>query len=154
MMSFLERYLVVKAPLPIPPRAKEWIVRWWPRITLVMLAAVLLLWPFLYALMRLREFGASFGGASEVASFRAIEVGLIVQLLLTATSLRGLFQRRLWGWNAIFCARIVGVTIGLLAVNGADRSAHALGETLVALYILFQLIQMYILLQVRSLYTA
>ena len=119
-----------------------------------MLASVLLLSPFLYAFMRLGEFGATFGGATEVASFRAIEIGLVVQLLLTATSLRGVFQRKLWGWNAFFCARIVGVAIGMLAWEGADRSAHALGETLVALYILFQFSQMYILLQVRSLYTA
>ena len=143
-----------RAPLPIRQRAKEWIVRWWPRITLVMLAAVLLLSPFLYALMRLRELGATFGGTTEVASFRAIEIGLVVQLLLAATSLRGLFQRKLWGWNAFFCARIVGVAIGMFAWEGADRSAHALGETLVSLYILFQFSQMYILLQVRSLYTA
>ena len=75
------------------------------------------------------------------------------RLKLTATSLRGLFQRKLWGWNAIFCARIVGVAIGVLGLKGADRSAHALGETLVALYILFQFFQIYILFQVRSLYT-
>ena len=74
--------------------------------------------------------------------------------LLTAGSLPGLFRRKLWGWNLFFCARIVAVAIGVLAWSGAGRSAHLLGETLVALYILFQFFQMYILLQVRSLYTA
>jgi hypothetical protein len=57
-----------------------------------------------------------------------------------------------WSWKAIFCPRIVGIVIGLLAISNIARVADGEGATIVALYIFFQLFKTYILFQLRSLY--
>src|SRR5262244_1646915 len=80
-MGLLDYYLVTKAPFRIPDRTKERIVRGWPRITTIVLMIVLLLLPFLKIWLNLAEFGASFGGAGEVATFHYIEIALVVQMV-------------------------------------------------------------------------
>jgi len=151
-MDLLDYYLVAKAPFRIPDRTKEEIVRWWPRITTAVLVIVLLLFPFLKIWLNLAEFGASFGGVSETATFHYTEIALVVQWSLTAISLPGLFGRKVWGWKAIFCARIVGIVIGLLAISNITRAADGEGVAILALYIFLQLSKTYILFQIRSLY--
>ena len=75
-MGLLDYCLVIKAPFRIPDTTKEGIVRWWPRITTVVLVIVLLLVPFLKIWLNLAEFGASFGGAGETATFHYAEIAL------------------------------------------------------------------------------
>ena len=150
-MGLLDNYFT-KALFHIPDRTKEVIVRWWPRVTTVVLVIVLLLSRFLKVWLNLAEYGTSFGGAGETATFHYIEIALVVQWSLTVISLPGLFRRKVWGWNAIFGARIVGIVIGQLAISSVTRAADGGGLIIIALYIFVQLFKVYILFQVRSLY--
>lgn len=137
LIGFLDYYLVQKAPFQIPDNAKEWIVRYGPWITLVML--VLALPPLLFAL----GIGAiliPFGGLGYATGFTYLTIVLIVELGLRALALPGLFARKMSGWRLVFYAQIVGLVFSLLS---GSFVGPVLG-TLISLYILFQ---------VRSLYT-
>jgi hypothetical protein len=138
LLGFLDFYLVQKAPFQIPVSAKEWIVKFGPWITVVLL--VLSLPPLLFAL----GIGAAimpFGGMAYATGFTFLTIMLAAELGLMAAALPGLFARKMSGWRLLFYSQIVGLVFSLL-------SGSIVGAILGAL------IGMYILFQVRPLYTA
>ena len=138
LMGFLDYYLVKKAPFQIPDEAKEWIVKYGPWITIVLLVLTL---PALLVVLGIGAVLIPFGGVGYATGFGYLTLGLIVQIGLTLAALPGLFARRLSGWTLLFYARIVSLVFTLLA--GGIVSALVGG-----------LISMYILFQVRALYKA
>jgi hypothetical protein len=136
LIGFLDYYLVKKAPVQIPDNAKEWLVRYGPWITIVLLVLAL---PGLLFLLGLGTVLIPFGGVGYATGFGYLALGLIVQLGLTAAALPGLFARRMSGWNLLFYARIVGFVATMLA----GSIVSAIVGALISLYILFQVRPLY-----------
>lgn len=138
LIGFLDYYLVQKAPFQIPQGAREWIVKYGPWITVVLL--ILMLPPLLFVL----GVGTAlmpFGGVGYATGFTYLSVVLIIEIGLTLAALPGLFARKMSGWRLLFYAQIVSFVFSLL-------SGNIIGAIIGAL------IGMYILFQVRSLYQA
>lgn len=138
LIGFLDFYLVQKAPFQLPPNAKEWIVKYGPWITVVLL--VLALPPLLFVL----GIGAAimpFGGVGYATGFGFAMIALVVELGLMIAALPGLFARKMSGWQLLFYAQLASFVFSVL--SGSIIGALVGG-----------LISMYILFQVRPLYTA
>ena len=138
LIGFLDYYLVQKAPFQIPQGGGEWIVKYGPWITVVLL--ILMLPPLLFVL----GVGTAlmpFGGVGYAAGFSYLTVVLIVEIGLTLAALPGLFARKMSGWRLLFYAQIASLVFSLLSGN----IISALIGALIGFYILFQ---------VRSLYQA
>ena len=136
LIGFLDYYLVQKAPFQIPPGGREWIVKYGPWITVVLL--ILMLPPLLFVL----GIGTAlmpFGGIGYATGFTYLTVVLIAEIGLTLAALPGLFARKMSGWRLLFYAQIVSLVFSLL-------SGSIIGGIIGAL------IGMYILFQVRPLY--
>jgi hypothetical protein len=136
MMGFLDYYLVQKAPVQIPDVAREWIVKYGPWITVVLLV---LSAPALLFVLGVGSALMPFGGYGYAAGFGTAALLLVVHLALMVLALPGLFARKMAGWNLMFYAQIVSIVQSL-----------ALGAILGA--IIGGLISFYIMFQVRSLY--
>ncbi len=138
VIGFLDFYLVQKAPFQIPENGKEWIVKFGPWITLVLL--VLALPPLLFV-MGVGAAFVPFGGVGYATGFGYLTLILIVELGLMVAALPGLFARKMSGWRLLFYAQIVSFAFNLL---GGSIIGAVLGVV----------IGMYLLFQVRPLYTA
>lgn len=138
MVGFLNYYLVDNAPFQLPDGVKEFLVRFGPWITLVLL--VLSLPPLLFVL-GVGTFLIPFGGAGYAASFGAATLLLAVQLLLKVLALPGLFARKMAGWTLLFYSELLSIVVAL--VSGSIVTG-----------IIGGLIGLYLIFQVRSLYTA
>jgi hypothetical protein len=137
-MGFLEYYLVKKAPVQIPDAGREWIVKYGPWITAVLLLISL---PALLFILGVGTFFMPFGGVGYATGFGLAAIGLIAHMVLMGLALPGLFARKMSGWTLMFYAQAVSAVTSLLA--GAIISA-----------LVGALISFYILFQVRSLYKA
>jgi hypothetical protein len=136
LIGFLDFYLVQKAPFQLPPNVKEFIVKYGPWITVVLL--VLALPPLLFVL----GIGAAlvpFGGLGYATGFGFAMIALVVELGLMIAALPGLFARKMSGWQLLFYAQLASFVFSILS-----------GSIVGAL--LGGLISMYILFQVRPLY--
>ncbi len=136
IIGFLDYYLVKKAPFQIPDAAREWIVKYGPWITVVLLAISL---PLILALLGLGTFLMPFAGVGYATGFGMAALFFLVCVGLEVLALPGLFARKMSGWNLMFYAQIASA-VGSL-VSGSIVSA-----------LLGALISFYILFQVRSLY--
>ena len=136
VIGFLDYYLVRKAPFQIPDNAKEWIVKYGPWITVVLLVVTL---PALLFVLGIGTALVPFAGVGYATGFGYLAVGLIVEIGLTVAALPGLFARRMHGWKLLFYARIVDLATTLLA--GSIVSALVGG--VISLYILFQVRPLY-----------
>ena len=133
MVGFFDYYLVKKAPFQLPDAVKEFIVKFGPWIT----AMLLIRWlPALF-----RVFGVSVAyGPYDVGGFGLLwSVALCVYLALMVLALPGLFARKMSGWTLMFYAQVVSVVSSLV-------SYQVVGA------LIFGLISFYILFQIRSLY--
>ena len=136
LVGFLDFYLVTKAPFQIPTAGREWIVKFGPWITLVLL--ILTLPPLLIAL-GIGTFFIPFGGVNYAAGFGFLTLVIIVEVGLMVAALPGLFDRKLTGWNLLFYSQLVSIVYSLL-------TGSIVGG------LLFGLISLYILFQIRPLY--
>lgn len=130
LIGFLDFYLVKKAPFQIPEGGREWIVKYGPWITIVLL--VLMLPPLLLAL-GLGALILPFAAAAAPGIGISL-IGVIVEIGLTIAALPGLFARKMSGWNMLFYAQIVGLVVSLLSLSIVSGLIGAL----ISLYILFQ----------------
>jgi hypothetical protein len=136
LIGFLDFYLVKKAPFQIPDGGREVIVKFGPWITLILL----ILWlPILLVALGLGTILIPFGGGGYAAGFGVLTLFVIVQIGLMIAALPGLFNRRMAGWRLLFYAQLVGIVYSLL--SGAVVSGLLFG--LIALYILFQVRPLY-----------
>ena len=135
LIGFLDFYLVKKAPFQIPDGAKEWIVKWGPWISVVILILFL---PALLFALGVGAFIMPFAGVAAPGLAFAW-IFLVVELGLIVASLPGLFARKMSGWKFAFSARLAGILYSLLsyAIIGG------LVGGLIGLYILFQIREKY-----------
>lgn len=136
LVGFLDFYLVQKAPFQIPDAGREWIVKFGPWISLVLL--ILSLPPLLFVL-GIGTFLIPFAGVGYARGFGFFTLLLIVEIGLLVAALPGLFDRKMTGWNLLFYSQLVSIAVSLL-------TGSIVGG------LLFGLISLYILFQVRPLY--
>ncbi len=136
LMGFLDFYLVKKAPFQIPDAGREWIVKFGPWITVVLLILTL---PILLVALGIGAIFVPFGGVGYAGGFGILTLFVIVEIGLMIAALPGLFNRRMSGWRLLFYSQVVSIVYSLL-------SGSIVGG------LLFGLISMYILFQVRGLY--
>ena len=131
LIATLDEYLVKKAPFQIPEGGKEFIVRFGPWISLVLLLMAL---PLLLVALGLGTIVAPFIGVSYAAGFGIAAILALVQIVLFGMALPGLFARKMAGWTFLLYAELVGFV-------GSILSGSIIGGiigTLIGLYILFQ----------------
>jgi hypothetical protein len=80
-----------------------------------------------------------FGGIGYASGFGMLTIGVIVEIGLMIAALPGLFARKMAGWRLLFYSQLVSIAISML-------SGNIIGG------LLFGLIGLYILFQVRMLY--
>lgn len=133
--AVMETYLVQKAPFAIPDGIKEFIVKYGPYISLVMMA---LMAPAIIAIVGISSVAMPFaylGGVKSGFNFSVSTVFMIGQLVLQLIALPGLFKRSVSAWRLMFYAGLVGLVYSLLSgaiING-------LISALISLYVLFQI---------------
>jgi len=132
LMGLLDYYLVKKAPFQIPENGKEWIVKFGPWITLLLLILSL---PALLFVFGIGAALTPFAGYGYASAFGVATFVLIVQIALQAMALPGLFARKMTGWTLIFYADVVNFVYSI--VQGQYLSA--LLGALIGFYILFQI---------------
>ena len=136
LMGFLEFYLVQKAPFQIPDNAKEWIVKFGPWITVVLLVLML---PAILFILGVGTAMLPWGGVGYAAGFTYAAVFLVVQVGLMIAALPGLFARKMAGWTLAFYAQIVSFVYSLLIGNYVG----AIIGVVIGMYILFQIRPLY-----------
>lgn len=137
VIGMLDFYLVKKAPFQIPDAGREFIVKFGPWITLVVMLIAL---PFVLILLGLGTLLSPFGGVTYMATWGLTSILILARFVLRAASLPGLFARKMFGWNLWFYSVLVGLVESLLSFYGIVSG------------IIVALISLYILFQVRSKY--
>lgn len=137
LIGFLDFYLVKKAPFQIPDAGREWIVKFGPWITVVLLILTL---PILLVALGIGAVFVPFGGIGYASGFGLLTIAVIAEIGLMIAALPGLFARKMAGWRLLFYSQLVSIVFNLL-------SGSIVGG------LLFGLIGLYILFQVRTLYT-
>jgi hypothetical protein len=136
LIGFLDFYLVSKAPFQLPDGAKEWIVKFGPWITVVLLIFTL---PPLLFVLGIGTVLMPFGGIGYATGFGMMTIVLIVQVGLMVAALPGLFARKAAGWRLVLYSQLVGIVFSVL--SGAIIGGLLFG--LIGLYILFQIRPLY-----------
>ena len=136
LIGFLDFYLVKKAPFQIPEGGREWIVKFGPWITVVLLILTL---PILLFALGLGTILIPFGGLGYATGFGVLTLVVALEVGLMIAALPGLFARKMSGWTLLFYSQLVSIAYSILM--GAIVSG-----------LLFGLISLYILFQVRPLY--
>ena len=139
LMGFLDYWLVKKAPFQIPDSAKEWIVKWGPWITVVLMVLSL---PIIFAAIGLSAFltpYAALAGAGYTAWYWVGLAVVVLELALGLMALPGLFARKLSGWTLLFYSQVVSLVYGLISGN----ILGALIGAVIGFYILFQIREKY-----------
>lgn len=134
----LSLYLVKKAPA-LPSGLKEFIVKYGPWITLVLIVLTL---PLILAVFGLGTVLAPFsfmGGLRVGTGYIVTLVLSAVQLVLEAMAIPGLFKRQKKAWNLLFYATLIGVVENVVRF---DVGGLIIGS-LLSLYILFQIREYY-----------
>ncbi len=136
MIGFLDFYLVTKAPFQIPDGGREVIVRFGPWITVVLLILTL---PLLLFALGLGAIYIPFGGIGYASRFGVLTIFVVVQVGLMIAALPGLFARKMAGWRLLFYSQLIAIVYNVLSGNIVGG-------------LLFGLIALYILFQIRTLY--
>lgn len=137
LIGFLDFYLVKKAPFQIPEAGREFLVKFGPWIMLVLMLLAL---PAVLFLLGLGTLMTPFAGVSYMAPWGLASLLLLIQFVLRAAALPGLFARKMMGWNLTFYAVGVGLLASVLSVYGL---IGGLIGALISLYILFQIRSLY-----------
>jgi len=131
LITTLDDYLVKRAPFQIPDGGKEFIVRFGPWISLVLLVFTL---PFLLAALGLGAVLSPFAGMQYATGFGIVAFFACVQIVLLVLALPGLFARKMSGWMLIFYSELISLLSSLLS----GSIIGGLIGALIGLYILFQ----------------
>ncbi|MFN7981350.1 MAG: hypothetical protein U0Q11_05790 [Vicinamibacterales bacterium] len=131
LITTLDDYLVKRAPFQIPDGGKEFIVRFGPWISLVLLVLTL---PLILAALGIGAIFAPFAGVTYAAGFGIVAILACVQMVLLVFALPGLFARKMSGWMLIFYSELLSLVSSLLQ----GSIIGGLIGALIGLYILFQ----------------
>ena len=132
--STLEVYFVDKAPFQLPAGAKEFIVKYGPWITLILLILTLPALLLAFGLGALVARFAFLGGLQAGVSYGVGMIFSAVILVMEAFAIPGLLKRKLGGWRLMYWAALLGAVENLISFN---LGGLIIG-TLLSLYIIFQ----------------
>jgi hypothetical protein len=140
MEDFFDTYLHKKVPFHLPPAAKEWIVKFGPWITLVLM--------IFGALAMLAAIGLSavfspvakmYGGyGNQITYLLGALIGLIA-FVMEAVALPGLFKRSLKSWHLVYYAVLVSA-VGQL-IDGSF--INLIFNVVISMYFLFEIREYY-----------
>lgn len=130
----LELYLVDKAP-SLPSGVKEFIVKYGPWITLVMLILALPALLLAFGLGALVAPFAFLGGLQAGVSYGVGMIFSAVILVIQAFAIPGLFARKASAWKLMFYAALLGAVESLITFN---LGGLVIGSG-ITMYILFQI---------------
>ena len=136
LIGFLDFYLVKKAPVQIPEGGKEWIVKFGPWITVVLLVLSL---PLLLVALGIGTVLIPFGGVGYASGFGVLTIVLIAEIGLMIAALPGLFARKMAGWRLLFYSQLISIVFNVLSGS-------------IVWGLLFGLISLYVLFQIRPKY--
>jgi hypothetical protein len=136
LIGFLDSYLVKKAPFQIPDAGREWIVKFGPWITVVLLILTL---PILLFALGIGTILIPFGGLGYATGFGFLTLVILAEIGLMIAALPGLFARKMSGWTLLFYSQLVSIVYSLL--SGSIVGGLLMG--LISLYILFQVRPLY-----------
>ena len=136
LIGFLDFYLAKKAPVQIPEGGREWIVKFGPWITVFLLIFTL---PELLVALGIGTFLIPFGGLGYATGFGILTIVLIVEIGLMIAALPGLFARKMAGWRLLFYSQLISIVFNVLSGNVVGG-------------LLFGLISLYLLFQIRTKY--
>jgi len=136
LIGFLDFYLVKQAPFQIPHGGREWIVKFGPWITVVLLILTL---PILLFALGLGAIFIPFGGIGYASGFGVLTLFVIAEVGLMIAALPGLFARKMAGWQLLFYSQLVNIAYNVLS----GHVVSALLGGLIGLYILFQVRPLY-----------
>lgn len=136
LIATLDDYLVKKAPFQLPDSGKEFLVKFGPWISLVLLVLPL---PVLLLALGLGTLFMPFAGVAYASGFGLSAVLALVQIALLVLALPGLFARKMAGWKLLFYEQLVSMVGSLLA--GAIIGGLFWG--VISLYLLFQIREKY-----------
>ena len=136
LIGFLDFYLVKRAPFQIPDAGREMIVKFGPWITVVLLILTL---PILLFALGLGTILIPFGGVGYASGFGLLTIIIVVEVGLMIAALPGLFARKMAGWRLLFYSQLISIVYNVL--SGSIVSGLLFG--LIALYILFQVRPLY-----------
>jgi hypothetical protein len=131
LIGFLDFYLVKKAPFQIPDGGREWIVKFGPWITVVLLILTL---PILLFALGIGTILIPFAGLGYATGFGFLTLVILVEIGLMVAALPGLFARKMSGWRLLFYSQLVSIVYSIL--SGSIVGGLLMG--LISLYILFQ----------------
>lgn len=137
--SFLETYLVKKAPFQIPAKWRENLVKWMPWIVLLVL---ILAMPAILALFGLSLFIAPFaylGGLGYGFNYSVAIIVLAATLVLEGLAIPGLFKRQKSAWRLLYYSALLNALYNLISFN----IGGAILGTVISLYLLFQVRELY-----------
>ena len=138
--DFFDTYLHKKAPFHLPPKAKEWIVKYGPWIVLVL---IILTVPVILAVFSLSAILVPFAASYAPVRFSGLSLigGLLslITLVMEAAALPGLFKRSLKGWHLVYYAVLVGAVGQLLEGNIISLIINVV----VSMYFLFEIREYY-----------
>lgn len=138
--GFFDTYLHIKAPWQLPAKAKEWIVKYGPWISLVLLIlGAIVLIPLLTLALGLTvitlPFATVAGGAGTTLwGWVHIILGLVV-LVMQGIAIPGLMKRQLSGWRMLYYAELLSVISSILYRD----IIGAIFGLIIGMYILFQI---------------
>lgn len=114
--EFFNTYLHKKAPFHLPPHVKEWIVKFGPWITLIlMLIALPVILVALGVSAVVAPAAMMYGGSR--GGFMVSGVFSLVAFALEAAALPGLFKRSIGGWRLVYYSCLVSAIGELLSFN-------------------------------------
>jgi hypothetical protein len=138
--EFFNTYLHKKAPFHLPPTAREWIVKYGPWITLVLMVLAL---PVILAILGLGSiFGAGLvmtGYGSYHYTYLLSGIFALVSFVMEALALPGLFARSLKGWQMVYYAVLVGAIGQLVGGNIIGMII----DVIISMYFLFEIREYY-----------
>ena len=120
LIGFLDFYLVKKAPFQIPDGGREWIVKFGPWITVVLLILTL---PLLLVALGIGAVFMPFGGIGYATGFGVLTIFVIVEIGLMIAALPGLFARKMAGWRLLFYSQLVSIAYNVLSGQHRRRTA-------------------------------
>jgi len=131
LIGFLDYYLVKKAPFQLPDGFKQFLVKFGPWIALVLIVISI---PFLLL-------GLGVGAVAAVGGSMLLPAIIVscISLVLRGMALPGLFARKMSGWKLLFYAQLVSMVSSLII--GAWVSVIIGG--LISLYVMFQIRSLY-----------
>ncbi len=142
--GFFDTYLRIKSPVQLPTGAKEFIVKYGPWITLVILIiAAAAIIPLTIVALGLTAVTFPFAAATGYAGHSVmglIYIGIgIVTLVMEAIAIPKLLKRQLGGWKLVYWASLLSALSSLLSLS-------------IISLVLGLIISMFILFQIREYY--